>query len=347
MENQSYNFAECINKKSPGNQRNDFLVLFNKSITKPLTFVSAYLNAANAITKSIPGIKINPLHDRLALPLLNLYANALEFSLKYYIEATENHRRTKLCNTLNPPPDRFENILYSSHDLSKLVDIAAAMQPSNSTLHKIEQFDQIKHFINCMNLAGISSESTRYLHDRKKEPFPLYNSQTWIYPHQLHMQVSSICITLLDTVLGEEFQLCNLGKLTKKRENELQYSFSQMASLCTLFTAFCESHSDIGTHSIVDISAIFEMPLQLKANESLYVALQNLDIEPLAALCMGLYFSRSALQVEDLDFYRSWSKETLIMKILERASEYKLAFNELETHINNITDLRKKRGFTS
>lgn len=341
-----YNFEDCVSRKSPGGQRRDFLVIFDHKLTKPFSFVNAYLNAAEIVVKSLGENRINAADDLLALPLLNLYVNALEFSLKFHIEVAESHRRDKCCNTINPPPSGFEKILFSSHDLSSLISIIEIMQPSSSPLHKIDEFEFIKTFISKFMDAGIRSESTRYIHDSNKSIYDLYKNQTWIYPFQLHITVKAICNILLNSVLGDEFQLCALGEFSKKREEELSYCIMLMERYDSLLRVFEEGSNDSQYGTLKDIFNKDAMLIDYKRTQDLISQIEGFEKKQLAALCMGLYFSRTALQVENLEYFESWDKDELLRKICERAYQYSWALAEIKKHYEYVKSYRHKRGFS-
>jgi hypothetical protein len=78
---------------------------------------------------------------------------------------------------------------------------------------------------------------------------------------------------------------------------------------------------------------VVDFESQGKREGQILAAIEGLNHEDLAALVMGLYFTRSPSVVEDQDFFCEWEESELKQKIVERAHCFDAALEALKAHI--------------
>jgi hypothetical protein len=119
-----YKFIECISNTPHDYDDKDLLVIY--SIEKsdvPIhedLLIRGYLDVSNIIVNTMYNGEVGAMQDKFALPLLNLYVNAIEFSLKLLITKLVSHRKYKTCQLIAAPPNGYEKALQQ-HDLKELM----------------------------------------------------------------------------------------------------------------------------------------------------------------------------------------------------------------------------------
>jgi hypothetical protein len=327
---------KCVTTTAPAMPANDFLVVYSERTTSPYTFVNSYLRAAQAIV-SLTTEKMGAMEDAFAIPLLNLYVNSIEFSLKFAIERLEEHRCKKTCKCIKTPPLGFNKIVYCSHDLVKLGEILKDMHPDQGMLHQIPQLDDILVFLKDLKAIGIASESTRYLTDTDGTTYDIYKKQHWIYPAFLHETVHTVIHLLLDAVLGDEFELCSTNEFSKERLTDIRSCEYYLKSNRGILEALKNEDDS-------DVFDFDKMSENVAQRNKLMEQLEVKNQDELAIICMGLYLARGLGQVENLDYFKKWEKDELIRKICERAHHIDQAEAEIKEQIVTIDAKRKMRG---
>jgi len=231
-----YKFNECILEASDDHDK-DLVVIYPvrmQDVTvHEFILIDGYLNASNIIVESICKEKIGPLQDKLALPLLNLYVNAIEFSLKCLINKLISHSKCKTCKLISIP-NGYEKILQS-HDLIKLVNIASKMLPKMNFLHYFLGFSKIARFIKQFSLYGVDSSSSRYYLEKNKKIKKIHQKQSFADFEKINENVKYICNCIINFCEHDNFHLCATGEFSKRRINELQNAYEAMLSMRRCF----------------------------------------------------------------------------------------------------------------
>jgi hypothetical protein len=280
-----------------------------------------YLHAADLIVQTLRGRHISPGDDELAVPLLSLYVNALEFSLKFTIERLNEHRTAGTCTAIATPPPDFQRSVYGGHDLLELVAILEQMLPTEGALHALPGFKEAADFVRELYAFGVTSESTRYTSDRKGVPMELHKKQTWILPAALHGAIDALCKSLEQYVRGDQLLLCGTKDFSRRRLDELLLAQQTMDKLASAF--------------------------QANGNSDLYEVIENLEDGHLPPLAMGLYFTRPPATIEDLEYFRQWQPERLREKVMERAHLFSEAVAGLQTYIKEVHERMDQKRSSS
>jgi hypothetical protein len=325
-------FAECVATACP--RGDGYLVVYAKnSRATTFSFVEAYLRAAEVVVTSLRGKAIVPYDDEIVVPLLSLYVNAIEFTLKVLIERIDEHRQQQSCKSIRTPPQNYQQVLYQSHNLEKLVATAEAMLPGGNSLHAFPDFEECGRFVRDFFGSGITSESTRYVTDANKETYPLYQRQSWVMPNNLHKAVSATCRRIA-RYATDELHLCGAKEFSRRRIDELTKARDVMTLKSSLFRKLGGSEIDMDNQMpLANASSVVDFESQGKREGQILAAIEGLNHEDLAALVMGLYFTRSPSVVEDQDFFCEWEESELKQKIVERAHCFDAALEALKAHI--------------
>lgn len=335
----------CITREDPHYSQEDFLVIYTKGVTNAKTFVDAYLGAAEIMVNRLVENEMGPLQDQFALPLLNLYVNAIEFVLKFYIEETDKHRLKEYCRCYKKPPHDFKKHLSSTHDLSVLIKIIETMQPDEQLLHHLSELPSIAAFIESLVQFGIRSESTRYVNEKGGNHYPLYENQTYIYPAKLHESVKYVIEKILNNIQDKIFEVCDLKELSKSRRQELstaQYVLNKhSAALLNSVVQIPRGEND--QPSFFDADYMREWSLK---QQELQAYLNQLNEWELSNICMALYFNSIPTTVENLKFFLEWDKNRLINKIAQKCHQVRESSQGLAQYLEFINTHRRKNGWS-
>lgn len=336
------NFKECITDTFPQLPTRDLLQVYkseNGDKINDQNFIPhGYLRLAELIVEKMYADLLNHkndiFYDYYALPILNLYINAIEFTLKLLKEKLEEHRNKKSCNQIRDN----NSLLRNDHNLGSLLEYIESILPDNGFLHVLENFKEIVDFIAQIEKYGITSTSTRYLTKISKELHSLFEKDTYINFRKLNQNISSICNIILDYINGEHFLLCSSGEFTRERLDELKLSQKLLEKNRDIFMREIMRYSQKKNDSIDDVHMDLKAALEELESQGRVFSprFDNFTDSEIAAMKMGLYFSNGADVVRRLDSFILSGRENNIRKIQERFLQYEKSFNNLNQHISYV-----------
>jgi len=325
------------------------LVIYAKS-SKPTSYIcNAYIRASDIIIDKLNKNGISAGEDELAAPLLNLYINSIELALKYLIEHLIQHQEEKTCFTIGTITHEDRQML-SSHDVDKLSKLAKRIIPKKGDLHHLEHLSDICTFFSEIYNAGITSESTRYHKNKTGILLELHGKQLYIKIIEFHNSVKNACNYITQYVESDDFHLCSRGEYKKGRIDELMYAKKIMKSKQNIFNEYMVSYNKINQNKkekgFRPFSAKDGLLYRKKQmlNRILSEKLKNMNQKELAVLVMGLYFIRPPIQIENHEYFSSWTRDRLIIKILERAIFFNEAYKNIEKYIFVLQNKKKIKG---
>lgn len=258
------------------------------------------------------------------------------FEKKLY-EHAKNGTCLAIDKLKNPKNGYIHNLCTLSEDLESIL-------PKKGKIHHFENFTEILDFIKNFYKTGITLESTRYLHDKNNTKHSLHIQQSYIIPDKLNETITYICHKILNYINNPEFNLCETQEFSQEKLNELKYIALIMSEVESKFLKHNQkkppqkNYTGIITISNIDFDKI------PRDKEFFEKELSTLDHKKLAALVMGLYYSRSAETItENLSGFEKWDKNTLKKKVLERLHLFEEAYNELKKHLTYIETTIKNR----
>lgn len=354
-----FKFEDCISAISPftvNGSKNSIVIYpvddeqYNEKIKiAEESIIRGYLYSAKLIVDSIyrDYSEPAPQDDRLALPLLSLYSCALEFCLKLLKKKLEEHRENKTCSTIAKPKN---SVSPFNHDLCELSKTVESIFPKKGKIHHFENFTEILDFIKSYYGFGITLESTRYCYDKKNTTHLLHTQQSFVILDKLNENITYICDKILDYINNPEFNLCEAQEFSQTTLSELRYIQSIMIEMKPSFSEFNNQQENISKsrngEAILTYSDISdEIPLHRAQEREFYKnTLSLLNHKKLAALVMGLYYSRSPETVTvTLAGLEKWDRKTLEEKILERIHLFNNAEEKLIEYIMYIETTIKNR----
>lgn len=305
-----YMFNDCLSTR-PKEIDDNFIVIYKKNMLGDIVFIDGYMEAAAILVEKFKESVPRAGDDILATPLLNIYANVLEFWLKFCIRKIDSHIQRVKCRDFNVVTEKMG--VLETHNLKDLVDLLGEMLVEETALHVVSNFDQVKKFIHDFHDFGIQSYSTRYLNEKKGGMYPLYSKQSWLYIHEMHESIVSIIKSFEYIFYGTHFEYCDAGLLTNRALKELK---------------FCKKTAE---DNLADIENYNKEKLK-----------NNNSHNQLAAIVKSLYLaSRGLKSVEDLDYFIEWNEDQLFNKIEERKGYSVVVLERMDSHIQTLDDYIK------
>lgn len=126
--------------------------------------------------------------DALIYPLLNIYTNIIEFSLKKTIVCLKQHFEWG-CDFL--VESQIENKIMRKHDLQPLYDEIKYILQKKPNPHFFEN-EKLDCIIKQFDSVGIESFSSRYHKDNKQNIYRLYKDQLNVRVIKLHNDIEDV-----------------------------------------------------------------------------------------------------------------------------------------------------------
>jgi hypothetical protein len=310
-------FRSGLSREYPAKNSEDFVVLYSGQDLRLIA--KGYLDATDAIVNFLDvKRRMGAPDDALTLPLLGLCVNAIEFSLKFFIDCYDTHRLKSGCSAVRTPPADFQKVLRT-HDLRDLFSVAQALSPIQG-LHHVPELSECGAVIADLTNFGVSSESTRYGRSSSGVTYPLHLGQTYLYPLQLRRAANKVCQTLLLSATNDSMQLCGTGEFKRGRLRELREAAGELETLREEMISLPDGQEKHPTRA------------------ALARKVEDMNDRSLALVTMALYFSRPPACVENLEYFENFTRERLIAKILERAHLWKEANTGLMAQIQEVDD---------
>lgn len=309
--------------------------------------IDNYLQAAEIIIKHICNTledqdQTSSIHDQFALPLLNIYIHAIEFSLKALLNKLIVHSSNSNCGfKINEDNLKKSKSALKTHYIDELISTIDKVLPRKSELHYINEYDKIKKcFLELYN-AGVNSFSTRYSADREGLKYELHSKQINIRIVKVHEDVEKYCRIILDYInpdFGEDFYECEQGEYTYSRLHELKKTNEILMKHLKLYeNAKASRKSELvpGNFRVITVSDISLDSLRPTNEEILLMqSLKTMDVEELWYVVLGLYFTWPISSIPSLENIKLRERRALEEKAYERKGIYENALKGLKKQID-------------
>lgn len=188
-----YKFSDCVSLDGC-HDLSEKSVMYNAELSDCYfpdeeTKIDAYMYVTGVLVEKIRENGSGGINDYLAMPLLNLYYNVLEASLKFMLF-------NLLCfsadiNASSIETDKYYKLLQT-HNLSCVIDAIRNYLKIYSQL-SFPEFEDIANFVNELLDFGITSESTRYYRKKNLSEVPiLYSKQSYVKVGALHESITFV-----------------------------------------------------------------------------------------------------------------------------------------------------------
>lgn len=296
--------------------RGSFLVFYNASHTDAFAYIEGYLLAARKLVETEDELGLT--EDHLLFPIFFNLIHALELSLKVYLRALIDHRKSDTCKCIAAPRSDVHKILVD-HQLSPLIAEIVRLT-DHKRLHGNKKIKKLRGLIKEIEKLELNEESLRYHRGRGDVSHKFQDRQRWVYPLEILTVFRAAVGALNRSTMSADFFYCEDKQFKNKEVAELKYIHDLLKKI-KVQSKFVVQRRVSTSGSAIGIDELLEAGRHhAQERKKLSTYLETLTDNELVLANRGIRFGKgyTAETVPTAEWVRkSWPRDLLVRHLTE------------------------------